>query len=217
MKRRWLYWHCQWSHTRLFGHAIALLQITGRTGRHHIVPGRLTPPRPGDNVVECQILGWETPVAVLAGKPVPQENVKPRKSRSPRTRNILLKRDDTRQLHLETWAADHPIVVRDDIDPVQEHGLHRFLPRPQRQRKIAERTEVRIQDEGWTVIGWRGQTRNSVIAPGRGRTPTSRPSVGCLVYRPGCVRNIRYSAGHKCHSSVTPLHAAARGRPQGIG
>ena len=44
-------------------------------------------------------------------------------------------------------AVHRPIVVLDDVDAVEEHRLDRVLPRPERQRVITQRPEIRIQHQ----------------------------------------------------------------------
>ena len=47
--------------------------------------------------------------------------------------------------------ADERVVFRQDVDPVEEDRLDRVLPAPDRQRIVAERTEVRVQNKGRTI------------------------------------------------------------------
>src|SRR3954454_17921275 len=39
------------------------------------------------------------------------------------------------------------IVMLDDVDAVEEHRLDRVLPRPERQRVVTQRPEIRIQHQ----------------------------------------------------------------------
>ena len=59
-----------------------------------------------------------------------------------------LQRHHARQLHLEARAAHRAVVIGDDVDAIEEHRLDRVLPRPQRQRVITQRPEVRVQHQG---------------------------------------------------------------------
>ncbi len=99
-------------------------------------------------------MGGECFATVLAGKAIAQENVEAGKSGSAPGLHIFLERDDTGQPHFYPWRANRPLIVRDDIDPVEKYSFYRFLPRPQRQREVTERPEVRIQHQGRTMIGW---------------------------------------------------------------
>src|SRR6185503_6999690 len=47
----------------------------------------------------------------------------------------------------EGGAAHCAVVVFDDVDAVEEHRLDRVLPRPERQRIVTQRPEVRIQHQ----------------------------------------------------------------------
>jgi hypothetical protein len=42
---------------------------------------------------------------------------------------------------------DRVVVMLDDVDAVEEHRLDRVLPRPQRERIVTQRPEVRIEDQ----------------------------------------------------------------------
>jgi len=39
------------------------------------------------------------------------------------------------------------VVIGDDVHPLEKHGLDGVLPRPQRQRVIAQRTKIRVEDK----------------------------------------------------------------------
>ena len=86
--------------------------------------------------------------AILAGEPVPQENVEPGKCWVPRWLHICLERHNTGQFELEAWTADNPVILGDDVDPIKKYRLDRVLPAPERQRIVAQGTIVRIEHEG---------------------------------------------------------------------
>src|SRR4051794_1266906 len=85
--------------------------------------------------------------AILTGKLVAQENVEPREGRMGGWLYEILQRDDARQLHLEARAAHRAFVMRHDIHALEEDGLDRVLPGPERQRVIAQRPKVGVQNQ----------------------------------------------------------------------
>jgi hypothetical protein len=38
------------------------------------------------------------------------------------------------------------LIFGNDADTVEEYGFDGFLPRPERERKVAERTIIRVED-----------------------------------------------------------------------
>ena len=58
------------------------------------------------------------------------------------------------QLHLERGTSNLLVVFGDDVDAIEKGRLDRFLPAPERQRVIAERTVVRVQHQCRQTI-WR--------------------------------------------------------------
>src|SRR6185437_11082105 len=130
--RRGLAWSVLGIHTAFLRQPAPLEEIAGGAGGDDVVPGRAAAARARHDMVEGQVLRRMGMAAILASKAVAQEDVEPRKGRPPRRRDVFLERDDARQPHLETRAADHLFVFGDDVDPFEEHCLHRLLPGPER-------------------------------------------------------------------------------------
>src|SRR5216684_7378859 len=103
-------------------------------------------------MVEGQLVRGARAAAILAGEAVAQEHVEPGEGRVARRLHIFLEGDDARQAHLARGAAHIGVVMVDDVDALEKHRLYRVLPRPQRQREIAERTKIRVEHKGWTAI-----------------------------------------------------------------
>src|SRR5262249_32277378 len=92
-----------------------------------------------------------------------------------------------RQLHRDAGRADGKVVFRHHVDAIAEHGLHRVLPRPQRQWKIAHGTIVGVEHERLALIerhcglhlmwanGSRTRTRTGISGV-KGRHPAVRRS-----------------------------------------
>src|SRR5450432_2408964 len=131
-------------HPRLLRRQIALAQIAWRTGRDHVFPGGLAALAARDDVIEGEIV---VPRAVLADEAVAQEDVEPGEGGMRSRLDEGLQRHHARQLNFERGAAYRAVVVLDDIDAVEEYRLDRVLPRPERQRIVAERSEIRIQHQ----------------------------------------------------------------------
>ena len=91
--------------------------------------------------------------AILAGELVPQEHVEARECGIERGFHIDLQRHHARQLHLACRAVHHLLILRDDVDPVEKHGLDRILPMPERKRIIAERPIIGVEYEGRKGLG----------------------------------------------------------------
>src|SRR5207247_2562033 len=56
-------------------------------------------------------------------------------------------RNNAGEPDFETRTSYRAVVVLHDIDAVEEHRLDRVLPRPERQRVVTQRPEVRIQHQ----------------------------------------------------------------------
>ena len=67
--------------------------------------------------------------------------------------HIGLERNHARQLHLETGAVHRAVVIGDDVHAFEEHRLDRVLPRPQRERVIAQRSEIRVEHQSGETAG----------------------------------------------------------------
>ena len=126
------------------GAQAALPEIAWRAGGDDVVPGRLAAARARDQVIEGQVLAR---AAILAGEAVAQEHVEPREGRVARRLDIGLERHHRGQLHREGRAVHRRLVFRDDVHAVEEHRLDGVLPRPQRQRIVAERPVIGIEDQ----------------------------------------------------------------------
>lgn len=64
-------------HSRLFGGTIPLSAVAVHTGQDAILPGRFPSPCPWDDVINCELIGWELLSAVLAGVVIPFEEIPP--------------------------------------------------------------------------------------------------------------------------------------------
>src|SRR5262249_24863910 len=100
--------------------------------------------RTGQQVIECEIVAR---AAILAGEFVAQEYVKPREGGLRRGLYESLERHHARQLHFRAWAANRALVFRDDVYALKEYRLDRILPAPERERVIAERPEIGIENQ----------------------------------------------------------------------
>src|SRR3954447_7679689 len=152
-------------HPALVRQAVALAQVAAGAGGQDVGPARPPAARAGDQVVEGQLVRRVALEAVLAAEAVAQEDVEPRERRPAVLGYVLLERHDARQLHLAAGRADHPVVVRDHRDAVEEDGLDGLLPVPDRQRVVAQRLVVGVQDEGRTG----GQRQHGVRPAHHGR------------------------------------------------
>ena len=88
--------------------------------------------------------------AILAGETVAQEDVEAGKGRLTVLIDIALQRDHAGQLDLHGRAAHHLVVFGYDIHAVKKDRLDGVLPTPERQRIVAQRAEVRVEDQGRT-------------------------------------------------------------------
>src|SRR6516225_3093077 len=95
-------------------------------------------------MIEGQIVAG---AAILARKTVAQKNVESCEGRVRGRLYESFQRNHARQLHLEAWAAHCAVVIGDDVHPLEKHRLDGILPGPERQRVIAQRTEVRVQHQ----------------------------------------------------------------------
>src|SRR5262249_27636490 len=139
-------------HMRLVRQAAALEQIAALAGRNDVLPAGAAAARTRDEMIEGELVRREAAAAVLAAEAVAQKNIEPGEGRPWRFRNELLERDDARQPHFERRAAHYLLVFRDDVDAVEEDGLHRFLPGPERQWEITQRPEVGIENQGGAAV-----------------------------------------------------------------
>ena len=133
--------------------AVGLPEIAALTGGDHVVPGGSPAARARDHVIEGQLLGAMVLAAVLAVEQVAQEDIEAGEGRPAVQVDVFLERDDAGQAHLEARRAHHAVVLRDDIDPLQEHGLDRVLPRPDRQGKVAQGPKIGVEHQGRKPVG----------------------------------------------------------------
>ena len=125
----------------------ALAQIARPARRDDILPHRPPAARARNDMVEREVRRRMPHRAILAGEPVAQKYVEPGEGRPPRRRHIVLERDHARQPHRERGRAHLDLVFVEHGDTVEEHRPHRVLPRPQREGKIGEGTEIRVQHQ----------------------------------------------------------------------
>jgi hypothetical protein len=90
--------------------------------------------------------------AILAAEPVAQENIEPCESGIKRGFNISFEGNDAWQADLKARTSNGRLIFGDDVDAVQKHRLHRLLPTPERQRIVAQRAEVGVQNQGRTRV-----------------------------------------------------------------
>lgn len=147
----------QGNHAAFPGQTAALAQITGGARCDHILPSGPPPPAAGDDVIEGQILGGKPNAAILAAKPVTQENIIPGEYGSAISKNKLFQRDDRRQSHFQPRRPDNPVITGNNAHPLQKDRLDGVLPRPQRQREITQRPKIGIEDQRRTMVGMRWQ------------------------------------------------------------
>src|SRR5205814_8871020 len=107
-------------------------------------PRRVAAARAREQVVESEVLAR---AAELAAELVAQEDVEAGERGLRGGLHIGFERNHARQLHLQTGTTHRAIVFSNDVHPLEEHRLDGILPGPQRQRVIAERTEIRIENE----------------------------------------------------------------------
>src|SRR5258705_10164906 len=72
------------------------------------------------------------------------------------------------------------LVMGDDVDPLEEHGLDRGLPRPQAQRIIRQRRVIGVEDQRRAAIGMSDQLRMihaSVSSLSSGRSELQLPGL----------------------------------------
>src|SRR6185312_8032166 len=133
-----------WEHPRLLRRQIALAEVARRTGRDDVFPGGLAALAARDDVIEGEVV---MRVAVLADKAVAQEDVEPGEGRMRGRFDERLQRDHARKLDLEARAVHRAVVVLDNVDAIEKHRLDRVLPRPESQRVVTQRPEIRIQHQ----------------------------------------------------------------------
>src|SRR5258705_1700 len=119
----------------------ALAQTARRAGRDHVFPGGLAALAARDDVIEGEVI---MRVAVLADEAVAQEDVEPGEGGVRGRLDERLQRHHARKLDLEGRATHRAVVVLDNVDAIEKHRLDRVLPRPERQRGITQRPEVRV-------------------------------------------------------------------------
>jgi hypothetical protein len=138
------------AHLGFLGRPPALFQIAWGTGGRHILPRRATAISARNDMIERQIMAH---AAILTLKPVAQEDVEPREGRMLRWLHIGFERDDRRQFHGMRRRMHLALIMVDNVNAVEEHGLDRRLPRPHAQRVIAQRRIVGVQDKRRASVG----------------------------------------------------------------
>src|SRR5258706_9420243 len=131
-------------HPTLVRRQVSLAQIARRTRGDHIFPGGLATFAARDDVIEGEIVVGG---AILADEAVAQEHVEPGEGGMRGGLDEGFQGHHARQLDLERGAAHRAVIVLDDVDAIEKHRLDRVLPRPERQRIVTQRPEVRIQHQ----------------------------------------------------------------------
>src|SRR6185437_15205119 len=110
-------------------------------------------------MIERQFLAG---AAILANETVAQKNVEPREGGMAGRLYVCLERNDGGKTHLKARASHCPLIMRNDVHPIEENCLDRILPGPERERVIAQRPEIGIEHERRT-----GFRRNHRLAVNR--------------------------------------------------
>ena len=156
-------------HPHIDRETISFPQVAWRTGSYDIFPGRQPALGTRDDMIECQVVASP---AILASESITQKHIEPRESGPARRLNIGFERYDGGQAHFECRAANSPVVLGDNIHALKANGFDCILPRPQRQRVIAQGSKISVQDERWAAL-----RRDLGLEVDRQRAP--------LGYRPG--------------------------------
>ena len=122
----------------------ALAQVAGPAGRDDVLPGGAPAFRARQHVVEGQML---VAAAVLAGELVAQEQVEAGEGAAPRRLLVGLEHHHRGDAERHRGRMHQGLVLRHHRHPVEHRGLHRLLPRPERQGQVGERPEVGVQDQ----------------------------------------------------------------------
>jgi hypothetical protein len=146
----WADWRNMEAHMRLLWRPSAFFEVAGRTSRRDIFPRRPSALSARHNMIERQILGAAT---ILAGEAVAQKQVKPGKRGILRWLHILFERNYRRKLHREIGAVHLTVIFLNDINTVKKHRFNRILPRPERERIIAQRGVIGVQNQGRATVG----------------------------------------------------------------
>src|SRR5215472_5722144 len=112
-------------------------------------------------MIEGEILAR---TAILAAELVAQEHVETGEGGLGRGLHEGLERNHAGKLHLQARAAHRAIVLGDNVHPLEKDRLDGVLPRPQRQRVVAERTKIRIEDEGGKAGGGQDHGAPSLLS-----------------------------------------------------
>lgn len=121
-------------------------------------------------MIEGQIV---TAPAILAGETIPQKYIEARESGPARRLYIGFERYNRWQPHLERRATDGRVVLGDNVYALKTNGFNRVLPGPKRQRVIAQRSKISVQDERWAAL-----RRNLGLEVNRQRAPLGyRPKI----------------------------------------
>jgi len=91
--------------------------------------------------------------AILASKTVAEKNVESRKRWMTRGLYVGFEGDNGGKTHFEARTSNRLVVMGNDVHPVEEDRLDCILPRPQRERIIAEGPEIGVEHESWTGLG----------------------------------------------------------------
>ncbi len=169
---------------------LPLRRLQGEQAATTLHPGRVSAARARQQVVEGEVVAR---AAILAGEAVAQEHVEAGEGRLRRGLHEGLERDHARQLHLEARAVHRAVVLGDDVHPLEEHRLDGVLPRPQRQRIVAERPEVGVEHQRRPSV-WRYVSVHRSVP--RADSLGCRRQVRGVVYRQACQKCEAQSWGY---------------------
>ena len=155
----------------------------------------------------------------MAGEAVSKKNIEAREGRLSRRLHIGFQRHNRGQAHFKVRTSDRLVVMRDDIHPIEKNRLDRILPRPERERVIAQRTKIRIEHQGRTSLRRdirlevNRQTGHPLRAGfGTGRTKSS--TLGKVYYRNDRLVKVENEFGCTRRSVAgrfsTPINALGR-------
>src|SRR5690606_12994383 len=102
------------------------------------------------NVIEGQVMLRS---AILALETITQEDIEAGERGITRRLHIILQANDARNAHGKRWRGNDVIVFRHDIHAFKKHRLDRILPGPERERIVAERAIIRVQNQRGQATG----------------------------------------------------------------
>ena len=130
------------AHTRVLQRLVGLFQVAGRTGSDDVFPACDPTARAWHHMVKGQ---FPPRAAILATEFVPQKKIEARECHALLGFDVVFQHHDRGDAYRIPLASHHLVIFGDDLHPVQKHRLDRLLPGPERQRIIAERSEIGVQ------------------------------------------------------------------------